>query len=220
MTWDAAKMSAAPSTGTEPETVVHTSTAATIEHAATIDIEHDVIVLPDARPGHLALVPEPVATTSVPEQAAPARAAEPHAPPLVTRLVGLGLVGIAVAIAMSAMAHNHAASTALRHAEVSRPAEAAVPDLPTVAAVIGAARNGDVISLALDPAGSAGRVTLVLAPNATVLLTHPIGALTAGTALSLQTFLDTMSTDVTAVRAATFRLRYDNTGQVVALTQA
>jgi hypothetical protein len=160
-----------------------------------------------AYPWHPARVSAPVLTppvTSPRDEPVPVR--ERRTPAIVTRLVTIGLVIVAAGVVVSAMGQSNRVDQNARPAAQTDPALVVTGNQPTEVRIRNVSRAGDAILLRVDPIGSAGARTLVLAPGAHLTLRNgPV---------PLQQLLDG-----TAGRNSVLMLEYDAIGQVVALTQ-
>jgi hypothetical protein len=208
-TWDPAKVpprtTGATSAAARPDLVVipdDVPVTASPSQSAHVD---RVIVLPDA----------PAPTAEVPSLAP---VVERHAPPLVTRLVGLGLVGVGALLLLGAM-NGDAHPAAPTKANSQPVAHVAVPAAPTSARILAGGYTGDTVWLTVTPTGSDTRSTLVVEPDATLALSGAVGTLTPSGVVPLASFLDTVRSQPSAVQRLHFRLSYDKAGAVKSIVE-
>jgi hypothetical protein len=128
-------------------------------------------------------------------------------PPIVTRLVTLGLVAAAAVVVVTATGQSHGAPRASVAANTS-PSVVIPNGQPVLIRVVSANRIGDAILLRVDPVGAAGPRTLVVSPAARV----------AGQ--SLQAFLAAAADRRSAMHQARYRLAYDVNGAITDISPA
>jgi hypothetical protein len=173
-----------------------------------------VIVTPDEQPLPPPLVdPEPTVSTSA--ALPPAAPAEAHAPSIVTRLVGLGLVAVSALVLVSAMHHGHA--TTPRTGKPTAQVAASAP--PVTVRVIGGSYSGDSVLLVVDPVGPSGRTTLVVGPDAAVNVTTTIGDLAPSARVLLPRLFAVAASDQAALAQVRFHLGYAKSGEVSSIRE-
>jgi hypothetical protein len=181
--------------------------------AGRID-ELAVIVTPDedgSAPTPVAVGPPTLTPDSVPTPAP----TPPHAPSIVTRLVGLGLVAVSALVLVSAMHHGHTTTppTGQPRAQVSSSAP------PATVRVVGGSYSGDSVLLVVDPVGAPGRTTLVVGPDAAVTVTTTIGDLAPSTQVPLSRLFAVAASEQSALAQVRFRLGYAKSGEVSSIRE-